>query len=91
VETILEASEAKTRGRGRPRPADVVERDQKLLMYLGQKPRSRAELADLLEITVSQAYLALSRLRSRGQVRRCVKEDGTNVWILITEEGQPCP
>lgn len=87
----MEANEVARRGRGRPRPGDVVQRDKKLLMYLEQRPRSRAELAELLSITLSQAYLALTRLRREGVVRRCVQEDGTNVWVRITEEGQPCP
>jgi len=81
------SADMKKRGRGRPRPQAVIDRDKRLVELVNERPHSRAELATILGITESQVYLALSRLRGDGLVRRCVQEDGTNVWA---PGGQPC-
>lgn len=78
------------RKRGRPRPAENIERDnliEKTLRELG--PTTRNALAEKLGISRSKTYLALDRLRKQGRVRRCLQDKGLTVWT--TEVENPCP
>jgi predicted ArsR family transcriptional regulator len=76
--------------RGRPRPADAIERDSRIRALLTESgPQTRNQIASALGISNSLVYLALDRLRRSGEVRRCLREDGTSVWS--TKTGEPCP
>lgn len=79
------------RPRGRPRPTETIDRDQKILSFLeAHGPATRNLLAAHLDLTKTQAYLALSRLRNEDRVRKCVDpETNAVVWSAGSEE--PCP
>jgi predicted ArsR family transcriptional regulator len=67
--------------RGRPRPEESIERDLRIrTLLINEGPKTRNEIADSLGMSKSLAYLALSRLRESGKVKRCLKADGTSVW-----------
>jgi predicted ArsR family transcriptional regulator len=75
--------------RGRPRPAESINRDHQILTRLKEAgPRTRNQLADDLGLSTSLVYLALSRLRDRGVIKRCLGADGVSVWSAAVEE--PC-
>lgn len=76
--------------RGRPRPVDSIARDGMILHLLKERgPQTRNEIAAGLELSTSLTYLALTRLRGQGAVKRCLQADGSSVWSTATEE--PCP
>ncbi len=76
--------------RGRPRPAEAIERDERIRGLLDdQGPQTRNQIAEKLTITHSLTYLALDRLRKQGVVKRCLLPDGSTVWSTDTES--PCP
>jgi DNA-binding IclR family transcriptional regulator len=78
------------RRRGRPRPDDSIARDAKILALLDQQgPSTRNEISSRLGVSTSLTYLALSRLRDQGQVKRCLQDDGSSVWSAGV--GSPCP
>lgn len=79
---------ATTPRRGRPRPADVVARDERIYRLLTTGPRSRNRLADETGLRPSLVYLALDRLRTNGRIRQCIR-DGSIVWAIA--DGTPCP
>lgn len=75
--------------RGRPRPADAIERDESIrTLLVTYGPKTRNEIADELGITRSLAYSALDRLRRQGEVKRCLQADGNSVWSAQIQE--PC-
>jgi len=75
--------------RGRPRPQDSIDRDRKILELLTEQgPQTRNDVSDSLRISRSLAYLALARLRGKGQIKCCLR-DGVVVWS--TEVENPCP
>jgi ribosomal protein S25 len=80
-----------TTKRGRPRPKDVIVRDagvRKLLEKDG--PMTRNQVAERTGLSPSLAYLALTRLKETGQVKRCLDDDsGESVWTTKTDV--PCP
>jgi predicted ArsR family transcriptional regulator len=76
--------------RGRPRPEDAIERDDRIRELLTEYgPQTRNDIADALGITHSLTYLALSRLRDQGGVKRCLQDDGSSVWSVDVSD--PCP
>jgi hypothetical protein len=76
--------------RGRPRPAENIARDDMIYKMLNRSgPKTRNDLAEELGLSVSLTYLALSRLRGQGRVKRCLQDDGSSVWSTETE--RPCP
>jgi predicted ArsR family transcriptional regulator len=76
--------------RGRPRPEDTIERDRQVLdLLIEEGPLPRNQIADRLGTTHTLAYLALTRLRNRGLVKRCLEQDGSSIWS--TGVGSPCP
>lgn len=79
------------RPRGRPRPPETVERDEKILALLTYHgPRTRNGIAIELGIPVTKVYLSLDRLRRDGKVRICADTAGPgSVWSA--DVGTPCP
>lgn len=76
--------------KGRPRSPETIARDEALVTILRQRgPKTRNELATLLGISHSLTSIAINRLKDSGQVRRCVGDDGENVWTV--EVNEPCP
>lgn len=76
--------------RGRPRPADSIERDDRILGFLTEAgPQTRNQIAEMLGVSRSLTYLALDRLRQQGTVKRCLRGDGSSVWSADVKE--PCP
>ncbi|MFJ8049789.1 hypothetical protein [Streptomyces luteogriseus] len=73
--------------RGRPRPAETIERDERIYTILVSGPRSRGQLAQETDLTTDLVHLALSRLRRAGRVRQCLS-GGVIVWSVA--DGTPC-
>lgn len=59
--------------RGRPRPQDVIDRDEAVFTALAQ-PASRAELVERTGLTASAVYLSLWRLRLQERVARIASQ-----------------
>jgi predicted Rossmann fold nucleotide-binding protein DprA/Smf involved in DNA uptake len=74
--------------RGRHRPAETIERDQRIHELLTAGSMSRGQLAQETGLTTDLVALALSRLRRAGRVRQCL-HDGVIVWSVA--DGTPCP
>jgi hypothetical protein len=74
--------------RGRPRPAETIERDQRIHELLTAGSMSRGQLAADTGLTTDLVALALGRLRRAGRVRQCL-HDGVIVWSVA--DGTPCP
>jgi hypothetical protein len=78
--------------RGRPRPEETIQRDEKALEVIREQGGSttRNKLQEALGgeqagVKLSQAYLTLWRLRSQGKLVR--ERQGTeHVWRLKTPE-----
>lgn len=77
------------RDRGRPRPAETIERDEHIHDLLADEGAlSRGQIAQKTGLTTDLVRLALRRLRDGGLVRQCLR-DGVVVWSLA--DGTPCP
>jgi len=76
------ADEAKSSRRGRPRPQDVITRDEAVLNVLvkSRAPMTREQLATELGAQPSHVYLSLYRLRRDGHVVR----DQHHHWALTS-------
>lgn len=74
--------------RGRPRPAETIERDEAIHHLLAEGSRSRGQLAHETGLTTDLVALALGRLRRAARVRQCL-QDGVIVWSVA--DGTPCP
>jgi hypothetical protein len=74
--------------RGRPRPAETIERDETIHQLLTEGSRSRGQLAEQTGLTTDLVALALGRLRRADRVRQCL-QDGVIVWSVA--DGTPCP
>ncbi len=79
---------AERRGRGRPRPAETIERDERIHQLLADGALSRGQIAQHTGLTTDLVALALGRLRRADRVRRCLR-DGVIVWSVA--DGTPCP
>jgi len=77
-----------SRGRGRPRPAETIDRDERIHTLLASGARSRGQIAQETGLTTDLVRLALRRLRRDGRVRQCLR-DGVVVWSL--DDDTPCP
>lgn len=67
-------------GRGRPRPIESIERDEKILKLLkGKTPMTRNQIADKLDLRRGLVYLSLDRLRKEGRIDR-IENDSRFVW-----------
>lgn len=76
--------------KGRPRSPETIERDEKIVELLDSDgPLSRNRIAERLGISRSLTSIAINRLKDTGRVRRCVDDEGQNVWTTKVEE--PCP
>lgn len=79
-----------TKRRGRPRPAETIDRDRRVLALLRKEgPLTRNEVAEKLELPKMVTWLSLDRLRKNGKVRTCTREGGGMVWSADAKE--PCP
>lgn len=78
---------------GRPRPLDVIQRDNavlNLLISVGTMTRTQIHAALGLDHgDKTKVYLSLSRLRREGKVRLCQGAAGDRVWTADVD--QPCP
>lgn len=74
--------------RGRPRPAETIERDERIYQLLAEGSMSRGQLAQEANLTTDLVALALGRLRRDGRVRQCL-DGGVIVWSVA--DGTPCP
>lgn len=77
------ATETPADGRGRPRPNETIERDEKVLAALvaaGADGLTRPKLAAATELPGNQVYLSLYRLKRDGKAGR----DG-GVWKAIEQ------
>lgn len=81
VTEAVETVEAESAGRGRPRPSDTIERDERVFAAL-DAPKTREALAAELELEPKQAYLSLWRLRKNGRITR-TREGGAHVWTRV--------
>lgn len=83
----LEETEAATRGRGRPRPSDVLERDTRVFEALADgAEKTKYELAQELGLEVQRTYQSLWRMHTQGLVKR--ERDGRDHrWHQISEVG----
>jgi predicted Rossmann fold nucleotide-binding protein DprA/Smf involved in DNA uptake len=73
--------------RGRPRPAETIERDESIYEIVKAGARSRGQLAQQTGLTTDLVALALRRLQRAGRVRQCL-QDGVIVWSIA--DGTPC-
>lgn len=77
--------------RGRPRPAETVERDDKILAMLRACPDGllRNEIAEEMGLNKSKTYLSLDRLRRRGLAEKVSPEnsqaDKDTLWVATRE------
>lgn len=74
--------------RGRPRPIETIERDERIYELLAAESMSRGQLAQQTSLTTDLVALALGRLRRDGRVRQCL-DGGVIVWSVA--DGTPCP
>lgn len=83
--TVAAETAAPTSNRGRPRPAETQERDEKVYAAIAGSDRkvTREEIATGVGIKGSEAYLSLYRLHKAGRVER-VREGGKHVWGVKT-------
>lgn len=76
--------------RGRPRPAETIERDERIYGLLAEGSMSRGQIAQETDLTADLVALALGRLRRDGRIRRCLDDDG-GVIVWSVADGTPCP
>jgi hypothetical protein len=75
--------------RGRPRPAETIERDQKILALLKDHPDGlpRNGIAEAMGLNKSVTYLSLDRLRRQGKAQKISPEgsqaDKDTLWVAI--------
>lgn len=77
----MKISEVKKRGR--PRSPETVARDAMVLGLIQESPRTRNELWRILgygNVSFSQTYLSLARLREQGLIRACKPDKGDTLW-----------
>lgn len=67
----------------RPRPLETIQRDEQVIDFLMDGPQTSNDVARRIDVPVSQARLALNRLKKERRVERCLGEDGTMMWRHI--------
>lgn len=81
------APEGESRGRGRPRPGDVLERDTRVFNALNDgAEKTKYELAEELGLEVQRAYQSLWRMHLQGLVKR-ERHGRDHRWHQISAEG----
>jgi uncharacterized membrane protein len=77
--------------RGRPRPAETIERDATILRLLRENPDGllRNDIAERMGLNKSRTYLSLDRLRRQGLAEK-VSPEGSNadkdtLWVATGE------
>lgn len=77
--------------RGRPRPAETIERDRKILALLQASPdgMQRNDIAEEMGLNKSVTYLSLDRLRRQGLAEKISPEDSQadkdTLWVAVRE------
>lgn len=84
----MQETSQEERRRGRPRPAETKERDERIYNLLAEGSRSRGQLARETVLSTDLVHLALRRLQRDGRVRQCL-QGGVIVWSVA--DGTPCP
>jgi uncharacterized membrane protein len=74
---------ATTSRRGRPRPQSTIDRDQQVLNELTGDGKTREDLVTATNLTKTQVYLSLYRLRAQELVERS-RDGGKHVWKQTT-------
>lgn len=71
--------------RGRPRPAETIERDRTILKMLRDNPDGllRNDIAERMGLNKSRTYLSLDRLRRQGLVAK------VHPTVPSDESGEP--
>lgn len=78
--------------RGRPRPAETIERDRKILAMLRANPDglSRNAIAEEMGLETVKTWLALDRLRRQDLARKINAEgsqaDKDALWVAVQED-----
>jgi predicted ArsR family transcriptional regulator len=78
--------------RGRPRPAETIERDRKILALLKSNPDGMARnvIAEEMGLNKSRTYLSLDRLRRQGLAAMVKSEesqaDKDALWVAVQED-----
>lgn len=78
--------------RGRPRPAETIERDRKILAMLRASPDglSRNAIAEEMGLEPVKTWLALNRLRQQGLAKKINAEgsqaDKDALWVAVQED-----
>ena len=81
---------SETRGRGRPRTQETIDRDNAIENLLkAEGPMSRRQISQRMGINWSVTYLALERLRKAGRVKPCGGSSRAMVWTIETKERCP--
>ncbi|MDK1473624.1 hypothetical protein QNO07_09350 [Streptomyces sp. 549] len=80
--------QAPARRRGRPRPANVIARDEEVYGLIAGGTGSRAALARATGLDRPTVALCVQRLKKAGRIRTCA-DGGAMVWIV--DNGAPCP
>lgn len=68
--------------RGRPRPDEVVSRDELVFDAVGSDKLTRKQVAELTGIKESHVYLSLLRLRNAGRLR-LQRAAGGHMWSRV--------
>jgi transposase len=75
--------------RGRPRPAETIERDRRIRELLQENPDglTRNEIAERMGLNKSRTYLSLDRLRRDGLAQK-ISPEGSNadkdtLWVAV--------
>ena len=76
-------AEASTAARGRPRPDETKERDEKVFAAIAgsDRPVTREEIANGTGLAGNLAYLSLYRLNRAERVQR-TRDGGKHVWSV---------
>lgn len=78
-----ETTDEPKRGRGRPRVAEVQERDERVLADIAANPYAvRQDIEGRLGMTQNEVYMSLYRLRTSGKIVK-QRVDGKHAWILV--------
>jgi hypothetical protein len=88
----METMEKEKSRRGAPPRPEVIARDKLVMEYLTEHgPMTRNALSDALGIERRLLWLALDRLRRRGELRMCAQPRGVKgdpLWSAAV--GEPC-
>ena len=73
---------------GRPRPANVIARDEQIYQLIAGGTSSRSALAAATGLDRPTIALCVQRLKKAGRIRTCW-DGGAAAWIV--DDGTPCP